>query len=483
MCLGLVYTKDYTWETAIQRDEIDSLPRTKFARLRLHRQIEVTPGTALSVSIKVETAWGCEEVAGPLDLHYFELAYHDIRCEDHILWGEGKPDQYIRMGDDAARETRPIAIEAYGFSPTGMLAVTAYFTRSSDTQVPACTPIPTHDRSQTSESLYDLDQDRSHISSSIYTDCVAHIDVWDLSVPSGQIVSYDPQAITTPVKRLSFPVRMLKKPPGDSHEKKSPGDSEDQSPDDPPIPPLPTISISSTGLHIVMKVGWEITRMHATPLLIFRAEQNSPVTYDYKRVQKTCQRIQEYYGYGAFHHTDKINPKAENERYFNFHGSNFDVYSTNGAWKQLYSLSFGIDGVLRRPENMFYLYQSLRGRCFAWTGDVGKVSIWDFETGKVVTTILIPKDIRGVCAALSEDGSMVAITVNGRIQVHDVASGIKLGSHKAQWKEDNRSDTIFKHDYFMALDDKSPRGNKNIDARSIFRIRDMKIVKTHFVPW
>ncbi|KAF9275747.1 hypothetical protein BGZ68_010534 [Mortierella alpina] len=455
MSCGIVYTKDYTCKTAIQRDEIDLLPTTTFARLRLHRQIEVRPNTPLFVSIKVETASGCEEVVVPFDLHYFELAYHDIRSEDHILWGEGKPDQFIRMGDDVVRETRPIAIEAYDFSPTGMLAVTAYFTRASDTQVPACTPIPTHDRSQTSESLYDLDQDHSHISSSIYIDSVAHVDVWDLSVPSGQVVSDDPQAITTPVRSLSFPVRMLRKPPGDF---------EEQPPDYPPEPPLPTINISSTGFHIIM----------ADP----------PVAYDYERVSETCQSIQKFYGYGAFHHSDQIDPKAENERYFNFHGfNNFDVYSTDGDWKQLYSLSFGISEVLHGKE-MFYLYQSLRGRYFAWTADVGKVSIWDFETGKVVTTILVPKDRRGVCAALSEDGSMVAITVNGRIQLYDVASGIKLGSHKAQWKEDDVSEIIFKQDYFMALDaEQSTSGKKNIDAYSIFRVRDMKVVKTHFVPW
>ncbi|KAF9271530.1 hypothetical protein BGZ68_003403, partial [Mortierella alpina] len=210
---------------------------------------------------------------------------------------------------------------------------------------------------------------------------------------------------------------------------------------------------------------------------------NPPVAYDYKPILKICQSIQKFYGYGAFHHSDKINPKAENERYFNFHGFNLDVYNTNGAWEQLYSISFGIHKALRRQE-MFYLYQSLRGRYFAWTGDVGRVSIRDFETGKVVTTILIPKDTRGVSAALSEDGSMVAITVNGRIQVHDVVSGIKLGYREAQWKEDNGSQILFKHDYLMALDaERSTSGRKNIDARSIFRVRDMKVVKTHFVPW
>ncbi|KAF9925247.1 hypothetical protein BGZ67_008797 [Mortierella alpina] len=79
---------------------------------------------------------------------------------------------------------------------------------------------------------------------------------------------------------------------------------------------------------------------------------------------------------------------------------------------------------------------------------------------------------------------MIAITVNGCIQLYDVASGIKLGVHHTQWKEDNGSEIIFRQNYFMALDAaKSKSGRKNIDARSIFRVRDMKVVKTHHVFW
>ncbi|KAF9574330.1 hypothetical protein EC968_006837 [Mortierella alpina] len=564
MVKGVVYKLDYTCKTAIRKDEIDLLPKTKFARLKLHRQIEVKSGADLTISIKVETGPGCEDVS--FDLHYFELACFDTCSGDHVLWGEGKPDQYIRIGDeDAESQKKPLAIGASDVSSSGKLAVTMYFnpaitdprifdqgnrcslhtftalhTYASDpacapegarafdhaytnerdsthnpklgsTHVPekvsaygtdqaltpglhhstslsppqhcnqsrAPTPTPSHAHSHTSDGVNILEQVHSHAPSSASTLGVAHIDVWDVSPPSDQGSSDIPRAITKPLTTLVVPLPALKRISG---ERTSSGD--------PPEPPKPTINISSTGLHIIMAVGWATTAAHATPFLIYRREsdgneeQGSPVTYSYKPVPRICRSLQNYFGYGAFHKTDPDDPNPENERYFNFHGLTFDVYSTSGSWKQLYSLTFGIKGNLSRPEDMIYLTQSLRGRYFAWTGDRGVVSIWDFETGKFVKTILIPKDKRGVCAALSEDNSMIAITVNGCIQLHDVASGIKLGVHKAEWKEDNGSEIIFRQDYFMALNAaESTSGSKNIDARSIFRARDMTIVKTHIVFW
>ncbi|KAF9925248.1 hypothetical protein BGZ67_008798 [Mortierella alpina] len=553
MNTGVVYILDYTCKTVIKKDEIHCLPRTKSARLKLHRQIEVRSDTDLCISIKVETVPGrIEDVS--FDLDYFELACRHICSEDHVLWGEGKPDQFIRIGaEDADCEKVPIAIEASDVSASGNLAVTVYFKPAiSDTHIPenrysrykrfthapdrSGTPdgdrgserarttvrgsihsahdsaqppeqdptqnstqvltrgpehpallglpqddlMPTQSQapSHASDHLHIHDQSHSHTPSNTSTLGVAYIDVWDLSAPSGHASSDNPQEITKPLASWSFPVPALKKPPGDSREKQSHKDSLQL--------PKPTINISSTGLHIIMAVGWAKSAVHATPLVIFRQatedseEQKQSAADIYNPVPGTCQRLQAFFGLGAFHNTDPDAPNCENERYFNFHGSTFDVYST----KQLYSLTFGIKGVPCRPEDMNYLTQSLRGRYFAWTGDKGTVSIWDFETGMFVNTILIPNDTRGVCAALCEDGSMIAITVNGCIQLYDVASGIKLGVYQAEWKEDNGSEIIFRQDYFMALDAaKSTSGNKNIDARSIFQVRNMKVVKTHHVFW
>ncbi|KAF9925249.1 hypothetical protein BGZ67_008799 [Mortierella alpina] len=119
------------------RNEIRCLPRTKSARLKLHRQIEFRSDTALCISIKVETVPGCNEDVS-FDLDYFELACSSVCSEDHVLWGEGKPDQFIRIGAEySGCESVPIAIEASDVSATGELAVTVYFNPIiSDTHIP-----------------------------------------------------------------------------------------------------------------------------------------------------------------------------------------------------------------------------------------------------------------------------------------------------------------------------------------------------------
>ncbi|CAO3570465.1 unnamed protein product [Mortierella alpina] len=450
----VIRMQDYTCETVIKKDEIAGLltlprPRTESTRLKLHRQIEVKSDSDfdLTISMRVETVPGCEENTS-LALHYFELACPNTCSEDHALWGDGKPDQFIRIGAaGAALGLKPIVIEACDISASGKLAVTVYID-----------PTPTEGSDVT---------DTRHI---------AYIDVWNLSVPSGQASSGHPEEITESVASWTVSVPASRKSQGDS--------LENSVFEDPPQPPRSTINISSTGLHLIMAVGWEETAVHAAPFLIYRTEQNPPVQYIYNQVPGICQEIQESFGLGAFHNIDQDDPNSENERFFNYYDSQFDIYSTTGGWKRLHSLTFGIKGTLPTSPDMDYLTESLRGRYFAWTGDRGSVAIWNFETGKHVKTILIPKDKRGVCAALSEDGSMVAITVNGRIRVHHVDSGIELGVYKTKWKEDNGSEIIFRQDYFMALDvARSTSGPKNIDARSIFRVRDMKVVETHHVCW
>jgi len=188
--------------------------------------------------------------------------------------------------------------------------------------------------------------------------------------------------------------------------------------------------------------------------------------------------------------TDQYGHNPENERYFNIHGSRIDVYSINDGWKQIYSHDFGINDAPRISDYMLQLRQSLRGRYFAWTGDRGSVSIWDFETGKGVTNIFIPKDARDVRAAFSEDGSLIAISLDdtiqvhdGTIQVHDVISGIHLGAHKAKWK-DGEFEKIIGRDYFDASD--APLStvlSRTNDAISILNERNTRAVKARGVFW
>ncbi|KAF9927301.1 hypothetical protein BGZ67_007565, partial [Mortierella alpina] len=407
-----------------------------FARLRLHRQIEINDKVddCLWVQIALEALAGSgKEVS--FDLHYIELASPNFKSaagvKDHVLWGEGKPDQFIRVGAHAATDTKePIAIAAYDFSVLGNYAATLYFTTGE-----------------------------------------AHIDVWDLRASSNLVSTGKSQAITTPLAHTSFTVaKELTTYAAICKEEL-------------------LVSISSTGSQVVM--GYVDESEHAVPLRIYRCSPTAPADrgfsepWDLRKAPKICESLQNYFGYGSFHISDLDDSKAENERYFTFNGTEFDLYSTDGEWAQLYSLPLGVDkDSLVRLTNMESLRESLRGRYFAWTGDKSGVSIWDFETGKFVTAILIPEDTGNVRAALSADGSMIAISVNGSVQIHDVVSGIKLGVYKAGERDDNELEVVFGQDHFMALNSAlSSNGDRHIDAHSIVRVHDMKIVKTHVVCW
>ncbi|KAF9286160.1 hypothetical protein BGZ68_003151 [Mortierella alpina] len=132
---------------------------------------------------------------------------------------------------------------------------------------------------------------------------------------------------------------------------------------------------------------------------------------------------------------------------------------------------------------MFRLCQSLRGRYFAWTGAIGEVSIWDLEKGKSISTTFIPKDAKCVDASLSEDGSLLAISLAGAVQVHDVVSGIDLGVRKVEQK-DTEFERIIRRDYLKALGAPlSMMLNNKYGARSILRVHDTKMVKAHSGFW
>ncbi|KAF9574332.1 hypothetical protein EC968_006839 [Mortierella alpina] len=433
---GTFYTMTHPCGASVGSRDFVDLPKSKFARLRLHRQIEISENVddCLWVKIALEALEGSgKEIS--FELHYIELASLNVKSaagvKDHVLWGEGKPDQFVRVGAHSTYDAkRPIAIAAYDFSVFGTYAATLYFTTGE-----------------------------------------AHVDVWDLRT-SGNVTSTDkPKTITKPLAHTSFPVpKQLT-----AHAALCKAEL--------------VISISSAGSQVV--VGYAEEFEQSIPLRVYKCSPMAPADRDLsepwelQKIPKICENLRNYFGYGSFHISDQDDSRAENERYFTFNGREFDLYSTDGEWVQLYSLSLGVDrDPLIRQTNMKSLQESLRGRYFAWTGDKSGVSIRDFETGKLVTTILIPEDAGHVRATLSADGSMIAISVMGSVQIHDVVSGIKLGVYKAGARDDNELEVVFGQDHFMALNSAlSSSGDSHIDAHSIVRVHDMKIVKTHFVHW
>ncbi|KAF9574312.1 hypothetical protein EC968_006819 [Mortierella alpina] len=426
-------SEKYTWSTVVTGDEIANIPKAKFVRMRLHHQIKIIPESNLTMSIKIEAASeDAQDVAFELD--YFELTCcYDLESEDHVLWGENNPDQMIRIkAEGVGSDGGPVAIEAYNFSDTGKLAVTMYFTDEVTSNIDAARIVR-----------------------------VAHIDVWDLSALSEHVSTDDPRPVTKS-RAITYPFSPLKSSPV-------------------PKEPKVIVNISRTGAQIVMARECVKPSGYAAQFVIFRLAQQHPPIDDYKLVPKTCQSLQASFGYGAFHNTHQNDSYSDNECYFKFHGSTFIVYSTDGNWRQLYLLTLGIIGVPPGSDEMSHLCQTLRGHYFTWTGDKGQVSIWDFVKGRCITTIFISKGAKAVGAVLSEDGSLVAISLNGSIQVHDVVSGIKLGVHPAE-QESNEIKRIIGQDYFMALNTPSLTIlTKNKYALNVLRAQNTMMIQVHRV--
>ncbi|KAF9290051.1 hypothetical protein BGZ68_008009 [Mortierella alpina] len=411
--------------TVVMKDEIAAIPRTKPepVRLRLHRQVEVSPTTDLSISITVETLPAFKEEVS-FDLHYFELTLPNVRretdVEDHVLWGEGRPDQFIRIGvEDPEFEKESVAIEAYDISDNGKLAVTVYFTQNTTSDV-----LATKSTSATKTTLgtkkppatkNDAAKNVPAASSALASE----------SVPAAESVHPAQSAATAP----------------------------------------PTGFASTAGAASSTGNAYTYDCSHEPTLT-----GDLGVAYTYRKAVNGPRDLGGQFTYDAatsnFQGLTKPSPLSP------LGVAHIDVWDL--------SAPSGPPSTTNPPG----LVKPFARGSFIVPALKGAVSIWDFEMGKIISSIPIPEDKRGVGAALSEDGYMVAISVNGRIQVHDVASGIKLRCREAHWKEDNDLEMIFRREYFMALDAKKPTsGNKHINARSVFRVRDMEIVRTRNVFW
>ena len=244
------------------------------------------------------------------------------------------------------------------------------------------------------------------------------------------------------------------------------------------------ISISTKGTKVAL-CGIETTY---GALSFVAYDYNLPAHADRVRgprtfIQRpTCEGLESFSGHCVFH---RIEPDQfdryddndnDNERFITFNGSVFEVYSTKSSgWIRLHRITLAQDLNMNRPR--FYVFvQSLRGRYFAWTGVPGVVSIWNIEKAKLVKNIYVDIDTSPVHAVLSPDGSKVAISVKGSVQIYQSTTGILLGSHTKGVMSDNNSEVVLGDEYFMVKDKSRATPGGPVDVRSIVRIQDMKVV-------
>ncbi|KAF9083060.1 hypothetical protein BGX23_011818 [Mortierella sp. AD031] len=417
-------------ETVLRTAELDEIPKDDYTRIRMHRQINIED-LKEAIQLRINVTNEDDKVnAGSVEVHYIELGANafdsPIGVKDCVLYGDGTPDYFISVGADDTSQTRAVNVHSFYVSDTRNYATTLHFTPGE-----------------------------------------GHINVWDLSPPA----NYEPankrsRPITKPIAQVSFRVSPYLTAPAVMKYYSA------------------MIAISSAGTQVA--VGSEIEVAHGIPFQVFQTPSTTGIndkdSYQPRtltRVTSICPSLISYIGVGAFHRIDLSNTDEKDERYVVFNGITLEVYETE-SWCRIYRLELG---PRRGDEFTLGIQQSLRGRYFCWNGCKGVISIWNIETGRIASNIFIEEDRADNYASLSPDGSKVAISVKGTIQIYDTITGIKMGTYREGLDSDNIYGLILEQDYFVTtnrnLSNSSVLGNPNM--RSVVRVRDMGVVEDHYM--
>ncbi|KAF9959765.1 hypothetical protein BGZ65_000070 [Modicella reniformis] len=415
---------DTATETSVPREEIYKFPPERFTRLKMHKQVYNYDEVA-SLYVNIEFEMENENENGKdggdkspfMDIHYIEIEANQARPRedrDHVVYGDGMPSQIIRVGVDNMPYTRPVEITSFNFSDSGEFVATIYFTEG-----------------------------------------LAHVDVWDLNAKS----SSSPQVSTTPCAQTTFPVsKIFNNSNTWSYVEVN-------------------LKISRTGSQVALCTEEESG--NGISFRVFKMAPAAPVDHDpsrpwsLKRATTICDGG--FYSAFAYHSSDPLNAKEEDERFCICDGLSFTVFSTEDNWTQMYKLS------MQHQLNLSTAYvalNTLQGRYFAWLNIGGAISIWDFETGKLISHVFTGTGA-AINPALSRDGSMLAVSIKGTVQVYDTLSGIKLGVLREGLTEESEYQVVFGQNHLLIyniIDEPSESTPLNHDVLSIVNVRDMSIV-------
>ncbi|KAG0309425.1 hypothetical protein BGZ98_002613 [Dissophora globulifera] len=402
-----------TCKTIINSDELRQIPTERFTRVRLHRQIELDAGGPMELAFSFGAG-----ALGSFELRYVSLESGQNGIYDHVLYGQGKPQQFISVGEGGEGSYRKtLNVHSYAISSTGSHAVTLYFD---------------HGR--------------------------AFLEIWDLRESKEEAFAPAPRVHNVPVARAFIKAFSTNHP-----------DLMDIS-----------LSISSFGSQVVLHSAEPSES--GIPCHIFNCDAPAPADHDLSKpwtlsLKTICQGLHGYYGYGAFQFGTSEAPHERDERYVTCDGSTVSVYNIHGEWSRIRTMTLNVEANLDAALAMFL---SMRGRYFAWTGVKGVVSIWDVTAGKQVSFIPMEDDHSTVYANMSRDGSMVAISVKGRISIYQTFTGVKLGDYEPGTGDENYFEVVLEKDHFLVMDQpgSDPHDAEQIGCRRLISTRDMSVAKT-----
>jgi hypothetical protein len=310
---------------------------------------------------------------------------------------------------------------------------------------------------------FDISANGDHAVTLYYSGTKAHVEVWDLKETISNNGSPRPHILSQPYARAAIDISA---PLSEGTLQCS-----------------VAIGINSTGEQVTICTvalqpedpGIPFRVFHTPPRTAVRIGDGLPVPWGMDRVETICDG--QYFALASHHRSD---PTSPNERFWVSDGRSFTVYNTNGRWSALYKFEMQSQPDILAAQAAM---KSIHGRYFAWTDARGVISIWDFETGKSLSHLFISDQRHATCPVLSPDGSMIAVTRNNTIQLHDTRSGIKLGVFKKGSGNNRYFEVVFGKEHFMAYNPEAATVSSSMkhNMRSLIRLRDMAIIKTFAV--
>ncbi|KAG0325761.1 hypothetical protein BGZ99_000206 [Dissophora globulifera] len=372
------------------------------------------------------------EIDFTFELHYIELQSNLVkstpRDNERVIYGDGKPDQIIAVGRVEEPSKKSTSIRAFDISDNGDHAATIYV-----------------------------------------ADGLAHVDVWDLRAMGQRTSLAQPQLYNVASSRSVFAV-----PPSLERTIENPV----------PI----SINISSSGAQVAVCTDGDADDC-GIPFLVLKtapaapADKNLSDPWRLVKSKTVCDgshfHLISFYKSGGLNHSHDYGDDDDDcERFWTCDATSFTFYSIKNNWSRIYTLSMQGMG-LQTAKNAL---TSIHGRYFAWTGVQGIISIWEYETGNLVSRIHTGREDL-MYPSLSMDGSMVAFSCRGSIQIRDTFSGIPLAILNEGLNSENQYEVIFGQEHFMVRlgsDSSSSRLSDN-QRRGIVRVSDAVLLKTEYI--
>jgi hypothetical protein len=306
-------------------------------------------------------------------------------------------------------------------------------------------------------STYVVSDNGEYLAVIYFVDDTAHLEVWDIrpfdNEQSTDNTKKQPQMINAPFATATFKHKMTDNI---------------------------IIDISSKGSQVVLSS----VESDGIPFTLYKTLPMAPADKDSSQPWKLGQSKTildgNHYNIVAYYRKDLTNDDEEHEKCYTSDGSTYRVYNIQGRWSQIYSITLQLDDEFKNSSVPFL---SIHGGYFAWITGVGVVTVWDFETGELVSHIYTGSDQPIGDPYLSPDGKLIAIPVKNTIQIRDTKTGIKLGVYNNDMIKDYTYEIVVGRDNFMTYDTANSTSDKfgEHDVRQIVSLSDLSNIDTIYL--